>query len=303
MSSLEMMQHAIEHLENGTVTDMGFAVLHADNSVELILKELARSKGIRVIDKKGYSMDYYECINQLIRVGLKIPQLPSIDLLHTERNNTYHLGNKPDKNKAEWLVYDVALGFVRRMCMSELNYDINAFSKKFKLSAKIKEDIELTRSEVVNQYLIEATNALKSGLFESTVMTSYIGIEALLREYVSTKFMSSHMMMKTIMEKNVFSQTLLNKFEVLRDMRNRVAHGMARTVENEARFALEVFEDVIDEIGLPLELKCKTCGVRFNSGIVMSRKSFRTVILKANKHECPKGHVHSYDKEDYIAKL
>jgi len=303
LSSLEIMQHAIEHLEKGTEKDRGFAVLHADNAVELILKELVRSKGIRVIDKKGYSMDYYECVDKLIEVGLKMPELPSIDLLHTERNNTYHLGNKPDKNRAEWLVYDVALSFVRRMCMDELNYDINAFSKEFKLSAEIKQDIELTRSDVVNQYLIEARNALKSSMFESSVMLSYIGIEALLREYVSTKFMNSHMMMKTMMEKNILSTNLLNKFEKLRITRNYVAHGMARTDENGARFALKVFKDVIDEIGLPLELKCKTCGVQFNSGVVMSRKAFETAILKANKHKCPKGHIHSYDKEDYIAKL
>lgn len=298
-----MMQHAIEHLEKGTERDMGFAVLHADNSVELLLKELARSKRIRVINKRGYSMDYYECVDKLIGMGLRIPEIPDIDLLHTERNNIYHLGNKPDKNKAEWLVYDVALSFVRRMCKDELNYDINAFSKQFQLSAEIKQDIELTRSQMVNQYLSDASRALNAGMFEGTVIMSYIGIEALLMEYVSTKFMSSRMMIETIREKNIFSQNLLHKFEKLREIRNHVAHGMEKTDENEAKFALEVLKGVIDEIGLPLDIKCKTCGIEFNSGIVMSRKTFKTAILKANKHQCPKGHVHSYDKEDYIAKL
>lgn len=301
-SSLEMMLHAIEHLKKGTERDMGFAVLHADNSIELLLKELARSKGIRVMDTRGYSLEYYKCVDKLIEVGLKIPELPDIDLLHTERNNIYHLGNKPDKGKAEWLVYDVALGLVQRMCKDELNYGIDAFSKEFRLSEETMQDIELTRNQMVNQYLNDASVALNAGLFEGTIIMSYVGIEALLREYVSTKSMGFRMI-ETVREKKVFPQKLFNKFETLRRIRNVVAHGMGRTDENEAKFALEVFKEVIDEIGLPLDVKCKTCEMKFNSGIVMSRKAFKTAILKANKHQCPKGHVHSYDKEDYIAKL
>jgi hypothetical protein len=78
---------------------------------------------------------------------------------------------------------------------------------------------------------------------------------------------------------------------------------MAGADQKSAKFALEVFRGVIDEIGLPLELKCKTCQVRFNSGIVMSRRTFETTVLKANKYICPNGHVNSYNKEDYIANL
>lgn len=302
------MQHAVEHLKKGTEKDRGFAVLHADNAVELMLKELARSKGIRVINKKGYSLDYYECIDQLIELGLKIPELPSIDLLHTERNNTYHLGNKPDKNKTEWLVYDVALSFLRRTCLSELEYDINSFSKDFRLSEEIKQEMELTRSEVVNQYLIKANNSLDSGIFESTVILSYVGIEALFREYILTRekyplHITLRRVAESMKEKNILSEKLFTRFEMLRQMRNQVAHGMAKADQKSAKFALEVFRNVVDEIGLPLELKCKTCGVRFNSGIVMSRKTFETAVLKANKHKCSNGHVHSYDKEDYIANL
>jgi len=298
-----MMLHAIEHLKKGTERDMGFAVLHADNSIELLLKELVRSKGIRVMDTKGYSLAYYKCVDKLIKVGLKIPEIPDIDLLHTERNNIYHLGNKPDKEKAEWLVYDVALSLVQRMCKDELNYDINTFSKEFRLSEETMQDIELTRNQIVNQYLSKASKALNMELFEETVIMSYIGIEALLRGYVSAEFASSRMMMKVIKEKNIFSQGLLAKFEALRNMRNFVAHGMSRVDEKEAKFALGVFKDVINEIGLPLDIKCKTCGIEFNSGIVVNRKTFKTTILKPNKHHCPRGHLHTYDKEDYIARL
>ena len=254
LSSLEMMQHAIEHLKNGTEKSMGFAVLHADNSIELILKELIRSRGIRLINKKGYSMDYYECIDRLVNAGVQIPELPSIDLLHTERNNTYHLGNKPDKNKAEWLVYDVALSFLRRICMDELKFDIKSFSRDFRLSEETKQDLELTRSKVINRYLVKASNALESGMFDSTVMLSYIGIEALMREHIFARMMEKppkrpYDMVRTMREKNILSPQSFRNFERLRHIRNRVAHGMEEVDKREAKFALRVFKDIIDEVG------------------------------------------------------
>ena len=296
-----MLEHAIEHLKIRTEKDRGFAVLHADNAVELILKELARLKGIRIISKKGDSLRYYECIDQLLQSGLKIPELSSIDLLHTERNHIYHIGGKPDAAKAEWLVYDVALNFVRRICKEELNFDINSFSNEFKLSAEIEQDIEFTRNQMVNKYLNDAKNALQEGMFESTVIFSYTGIEALLRECIPTEFRTHAEVVKTI--RDVLPKNLLSDFEKLRSMRNLVVHGMAKVNESEAIFALSVFQRIINEIGLPLKLKCKTCGIIFNSGIIMSKRSFETAILKANRHKCPRGHINSYDKEDYIIKL
>jgi hypothetical protein len=85
--------------------------------------------------------------------------------------------------------------------LSELGYDINSFSKDFKLSEEIKQEMELTRSEVVNQYLIKASNSFDSGMFESTVILSYVGIEALFREYILTQEKyPSHITMRRAME-------------------------------------------------------------------------------------------------------
>ena len=300
-AGLEVMEHAMEHLQIGTEKNMKFAVLHADNAVELILKELVRFKRLRLINAKGQSISYYECVDELLIKGVSIPELPDIDLLHTERNSIYHLGSQPDKKKAEWLVYDVALNFVKRVCRDELNYIIGTFSEKFKLSQDVKQEIELTRSTIVNKYLKDTISALNSNMFETAVLLSYIGIEAMIREYISVKIPHHREFIKTV--ENQFSKKLQARFLVLRNIRNRVAHGGLEATKQDAKFALNVFREAIDEIGLPLELKCKTCGVQFNSGIVMSRKTFETSILKANKHKCPKGHIHSYDKEDYIVKL
>lgn len=51
---------------------------------------------------------------------------------------------------------------------------------------------------------------------------------------------------------------------------------------------------------LKLQVKCKTCGVRFYSGIAMNKRSFETCMLSGNIHQCPQGHKHAYNKEDYF---
>lgn len=302
-SSLEVMEHAIEHLKMGTDRDLKFAVQHADNAVELMLKELARFKRIRLIDKKGQSISYYDCINKLEEKGVEIPELTDIDLLHTERNSIYHLGSQPDKRKTEWLVYDVGLNLIKRICKEELGYDITQFSKLFKIPSKIEQKIESTRSEMVNLYLFETMSSLNSNVYSATVVSAFSGIEALLRETLSLETRSHADFRKKLLSQKIFSEKLTKDIEILRQIRNSAIHGVSKATKEQATFALNVFRRAIDEIGLPLELKCKTCGVQFKSGIAMSRKAFETTVLVANKHKCPNGHVHSYNKEDYIVRL
>lgn len=51
-----------------------------------------------------------------------------------------------------------------------------------------------------------------------------------------------------------------------------------------------------------LYLKCKTCRMEFLSGISATKDSLTTMHLENNKHACPKGHVASYDLENYYLK-
>ena len=51
-----------------------------------------------------------------------------------------------------------------------------------------------------------------------------------------------------------------------------------------------------------LYLRCKTCKTEFPSGIAMDERSFATSQLINNGHNCPKGHVHTYNKPDYYFK-
>jgi len=49
-----------------------------------------------------------------------------------------------------------------------------------------------------------------------------------------------------------------------------------------------------------LYLKCKTCGVKFESGIVMEKRGLEAIKRVDNQHTCPNGHIHTYSKKDYF---
>lgn len=49
-----------------------------------------------------------------------------------------------------------------------------------------------------------------------------------------------------------------------------------------------------------LNVRCKTCGRKFATGMNIDETSFETIILEEVYHICPNGHRHPYYKEDYI---
>lgn len=244
-SGLELLEHAIKHLRQGSPQDMKFAVTHADNAMELVLKEIARCNGIRIIDKKGQSIGYYDCINRLQSKGISIPELPDIDLLHTERNSIYHLGSQPDKKRAEWLVFDIALSFIKRICKDELGYDIRTFSKTFDRLALLNAEILARRKAIVEKYLSEAVWAFDNHMYNECVISSYAGIEAYLGNAIPIDIRADVHMMQKLVEDDLISQETLNDFVKLREIRNRVAHGVSDSTHDEAELALGVFKAIL----------------------------------------------------------
>ena len=244
-SSLELMEHAIEHLKMGTARDMRLAVLHADNAIELLLKELARANGIRLMTKKGRSVSYYECVDRLESRGIKIPGLPDIDILHTERNSIYHLGSQPDKKKAEWLVYEVALNLMTRICMDKFDYDIKAYSGEFDLSPDIRHEIEVTSSEITNKYQQDALDAFSARMFNASIIASYTAVEVFLREGIPIDLRQGIGELEKLIRDDLISRDELRDIVTLRDIRNRVLHEGYSATKEEAAFALETSRKTI----------------------------------------------------------
>jgi uncharacterized protein YutE (UPF0331/DUF86 family) len=244
-NGLEIMEHAIEHLKTKSPRDMRLAVLHADNALELLLKELARIKGIRLIDKKGHPISYYACVDKLEEKGIKIPGLPDIDILHDERNAIYHLGSQPDEKKTEWLVYKVALNLFSRICLDEFKYDITTFSKEFSLSSDIEHEIEVTDSEITNRYQKDALKTFSDGKFNASVVFSYMAIEVFLREKVPLDLRQGPRQLQGLIEDDLISDEEMREIVSLRNSRNLIVHGGYSPTRDEAKVAIEISRKII----------------------------------------------------------
>jgi hypothetical protein len=253
VSSLELLEHGILHLRLGDGKDLRLAVLHADNSIELLLKEIARNCNIRIIDRRGQSIGYYDCINGLQNKGVLIPELPDIDLLHTERNSIYHLGGQPDSSRAEWLVFDVALNFAKRICKDELGYDITKFSKKFDRINMLNEETDSRRKAIVEKYLSEAVWAHDNGNYNECVIASYSGVEAYLGDAIPMDIRSNPRMMETLVDDGLITPETLQDFMKIRDMRNKVVHGVSNSSEKDSELALKVFKTILYDVDSMLE--------------------------------------------------
>jgi len=244
-SGLEILEHGIKHLRQGTNRDLKFAVLHADNAVELILKEIARSKGIRIIDKKGQSIGYYDCIAKLQSKAIPLPELPDIDLLHTERNSIYHIGSQPDKAKADWLILAVTLPFIKRVCSVELDYDISNFSPAFDELSLTNSEILDYRKSIVQKYLSEAVWAHDNCNYNDSILSSFSGIEAYLGNAIPIDARSDPMAMQTIVDDGLISKKDMDNFLKIRALRNNIAHGMLIGTAKQSELALKTFKSIL----------------------------------------------------------
>jgi len=253
LSALELLEHAIEHLRKESNKDLKLAVLHADNSVELILKEVSRYNRIRIINKRGQSIGYYDCIDELQKKSVSIPELPDVDLLHTERNSIYHLGSQPDSKKAEWLVFGVALNFIKRICNSEIKYDITKFSPYFGQLALTNKEMVDERKKIVETYLSDAVWAHDNSMNNQCVISSYSGIEAYLGNAIPINIRSNPNMMQDLVDDGLITKETLDNFKRVREIRNKIVHGGLDSTSEESHLALNTFKEILYSVDSMLQ--------------------------------------------------
>ena len=127
-SAFEVLEHGLWHfLRSTTSTDMKFALLHVDQSVELLLKERVRSAGISIYNNPKETITIWRAYNILAQdVGCNIPEKADLELLHEERNNIQHKSANPSAEDAAFHV-DRAMQFISRFVKDELNLELSDY--------------------------------------------------------------------------------------------------------------------------------------------------------------------------------
>lgn len=124
-SAFETLEHGLWHFfRSDTTTDMKFAILHIDQSIELLLKERVRMGGKSIYKNPKETIgvwDAYKILEQ--ELGCKIPEKPDLELIHEERNTIQHKYSNPNPEDTAFHV-EKAMKFIVRFTKDELNLDI-----------------------------------------------------------------------------------------------------------------------------------------------------------------------------------
>ena len=103
INAKKLLSHAKEHKAKGSSFDLLVADIHADNGLELFLKDFAIFYNIR----GAKTMQVPELID---RLKFKIPELrdarrcADLNLVHNFRDFSYHMGNSPDLAVLGWCI-------------------------------------------------------------------------------------------------------------------------------------------------------------------------------------------------------
>jgi len=130
-SALEVLDHSLHHFfRSNTAKDMRFALMHIDQSIELLLKERVRSGGKSIYkggSKETISMwAAYDILEKEFK--LSIPEKPDLEILHDERNKIQHGVSNPSSEDASFHV-DKAMEFIQRFTKDELKIQLSDFIK------------------------------------------------------------------------------------------------------------------------------------------------------------------------------
>jgi len=99
---------------------MKFALLHIDQSIELLLKERVRKGGHSIYKNPKETISIWGAYDILEnKEGCKFPEKPDLELLHEERNNIQHKYSNPSAEDAAFQVAS-AMKFIERFTRDEL---------------------------------------------------------------------------------------------------------------------------------------------------------------------------------------
>jgi hypothetical protein len=124
-SAFEVLNHGLSHyFRSNTARDMKFALMHVDQSVELLLKEAVRASGRSIYKNPKETITMWRAYEILIHdLRIAIPERPDLELLHEERNNIQHKYSNPSPEDAAFHI-DKAMAFIRRFTKAQLGLDI-----------------------------------------------------------------------------------------------------------------------------------------------------------------------------------
>jgi len=247
--AIESFEHGLEHYLEGSDKGRKFAFIHIDHAIELILKEKLRRLGKTFIKRKGEeSLSLGETLNSLEKKNVKIPERPTIEMLHQSRNSIQHSGWTPDQGTTEFHIKNAYL-FFSKFLREELDMAIEKIlPTRFSTLVEVPKVEELRKGKYkiiekrAKEELERMVEVLNSSKNERARLYAAKSLQILCRKPISARTKGVlHVFEKITKEKNDEI-----KIELLRAMRNCFWHaGDDKTKRKVAENCIKVLRKLI----------------------------------------------------------
>lgn len=231
VSAIELISHSIEIYTEGDKRKFKFVILHLANAIELILKDCLIDEGVSIYEpKSSRTINIWMSFEKLDKVAINIPERPIIELLVDDRNTIQHRFGFPDAEAVFYYLQRV-VWFFERFLDEEYGVDFLDVLRQY---LSVDELAIIGLNEEKNKYMqmdklfdlspesavLKAYNAVESKFLE--VMD--VELDSMKRSFAFWRSSSFHLLLDDLTANGFISYETAEKFDFLREMRNRGAH-------------------------------------------------------------------------------
>ncbi|MFA5171771.1 MAG: hypothetical protein WC426_09400 [Sulfuriferula sp.] len=237
ISSMELLSHAVELLEQDDGRKNKFVVLHLSNAVELLLKDMVIdcSESIYEANSKT-TINIWTALKIVEKYGASLSKRPHIEMLIDDRNAIQHKFGHPTK---ECVVYylDIVIETFRECLKNRYDVEFNDVAKEY------FSESGLLLVGVSQKSEFETVKAIAKYDLLSGVATAYSLLEAKVHQLLTYSLNSRpimiwhdprfYMLLKAIDRSLIDEQNPKAYFDEIRRLRNLAVHRQHHDVSTE----------------------------------------------------------------------
>jgi len=230
--SLELLNHAIGHLELGSSFDHRIAMISVDVAVESMIKSYltmpATERGTKHVSRDEYQKITKSFHSLVLGLVEHVPdnkrykeEISDIEWYHTIRNELYHSGIDVtvDKKKVE----------------TYLEIAKNLFSDLFKV--KIDDYIEVTTSTAIGDFFITWREVMP----QLERLANLLHLRSSVRDV-------RYMTIPRLVARKLVSNSLQDELKEVRMFRNEMTHGRSTPSQNEIKKKIFQLNKILQEL-------------------------------------------------------
>lgn len=239
ISSIELLAHSTELFRTDNDKKYKFIILHLANAVELILKDKLIASGITIyISNTNRTIGIWDCIKELGKMNILIPERAFLELLIDDRNSIQHRFGFPNKEAVYYYLSGI-ISFFKRFLKEEFEIELKEELTVY-LDIPQLEFLGLEGSEIlqldklkkfsIDLAIIQAFSFLQNE-FDSL---SRKGYKTSTSKFVTSRSQFFEQFLEILIDNNFVAEITKSDILNLREVRNQLVHAYFDTAAKDS---------------------------------------------------------------------